>query len=253
MRLSKGEAHVWWARRADASAALQGLLDETERGRFAAYVQAADRERFVVGCALAKLVLAQYLDVDAADIRFSRTCSTCGLPHAKPRLREPATDGFELSVSHSGERVGVAVTPHAPVGVDVEQLDRSVPVDELAASVLAEDELRQLDALDPGDRQRGFLVWWTRKEAAVKAIGAGLELPLPSVVVTPPRELPQLVAWTHHVPPEQMTLFELAADDEHVASLAVLGALTAVRELDGSALLRARNLRHRRLSSARSA
>ena len=38
--LPDGTADVWWARRTDASDRLAGLLDETERRRWAAYRRA---------------------------------------------------------------------------------------------------------------------------------------------------------------------------------------------------------------------
>ena len=48
-----GTADVWWARRQDAADRHLALLDQTERQRWAGYRQDADRERFMVGCALA--------------------------------------------------------------------------------------------------------------------------------------------------------------------------------------------------------
>jgi 4'-phosphopantetheinyl transferase len=54
-----GTVHVWWARRLDASDRQAGLLDDTERQRWAAYRRDEDRERFLVGCALAKTVLGR--------------------------------------------------------------------------------------------------------------------------------------------------------------------------------------------------
>ena len=81
--LPDGTADVWWARRADASDRLAGLLDETERRRWAAYRRPEDRERFLVGCALAKAALARYTGRRPADVRFDRTCAACGEPHPK--------------------------------------------------------------------------------------------------------------------------------------------------------------------------
>ena len=71
-------ADVWWARRQDASDRHLALLDETERRRWAAYRRDADRERFLVGCVLAKAALAGYAGLRPADVRFDRTCSRCG-------------------------------------------------------------------------------------------------------------------------------------------------------------------------------
>ena len=72
--LPDGTADVWWARRKDASDRLAGLLDETERRRWTAYRRAEDRERFLVGCTLAKAALARYTGRFPADVRFDRTC-----------------------------------------------------------------------------------------------------------------------------------------------------------------------------------
>ena len=54
----EGTAEVWWARRQDAFPRLSGLLDHAERERWAAYRRDADRDRFLVGCGLAKTVIA---------------------------------------------------------------------------------------------------------------------------------------------------------------------------------------------------
>src|SRR5260370_33014109 len=114
-----GPAGVWWARRGDASPRLAGLLDDLERERRAAYRREADRERFLVGCALAKTVIAACTGQRPAQVSFDRACRQCGQPHGKPAVRG---GGPEFSVSHSGDLVAVAVAT-APVGVDVEQLD----------------------------------------------------------------------------------------------------------------------------------
>jgi 4'-phosphopantetheinyl transferase len=233
-----GTAHVWWARRQDAAPELERLLDEAERGRLAAYRRSEDRERFLAGCALAKAALAGYLGRDPGAIRLDRTCPRCGKPHGKPRLLDAGTSALELSVSHAGDLVAVAVATGARVGVDVEPLERRLRPVELASVALAPEEAEELAALDEGERICAFLVYWTRKEAATKAVGLGLEIPLSGVRVSPPGEPPRLLAWEHAVAPEDVMLADLAAPDGHVAALAVVGECDEVVELDGSALLR---------------
>jgi 4'-phosphopantetheinyl transferase len=236
-RLRLAEAHVWWAGRRHASAGLRRLLDDTERMRLSSYAREEDRARFLVGCTLAKLVVAGYLACPPSRIRFSRTCPSCGAPHGKPRLVAPPGPAVELSISHSADLVVVALTAGPPVGVDVEWLGRSAAAGEVEELVLAEGELRALAELGRRDRDRNFLVWWTRKEAVVKACGAGLGLPLPNVVVTRPDEPARLLAWPLDVAPEQVALFDLGVRDGHLAALAVLGACTSVREFAGAELL----------------
>ena len=101
-----GTAEVWWARRQDAAPALLVLLDPVERERWAAYRGDADRERFLVGCALAKTVTAACTGQRPAEVSFDRTCRQCGQPHGKPVVGRA---GLEFSVAHSGDLVAVAV------------------------------------------------------------------------------------------------------------------------------------------------
>ena len=238
--LPDGTADVWWARRQDASDRHAGLLDETERQRWAAYRRDEDRERFLAGCALAKTALAQYTGLRPADVRFDRTCRECGKPHGKPAL---AYGDLEHSVAHSGDLVVVAVA-RAPVGVDVEQLDsRAHPLGgdgdpkALARLVLSDAERTALAAVHLSARARQFLVAWTRKEAVTKATGDGLRASFSDIVVAADAGPPRLVSWPHPLAPESVSLRDLEVDTGYVAALAVIGRCDVVRVRDGSALL----------------
>ena len=233
-----GTAEVWWARRQDAAANLSGLLDQAEQERWAAYRRDADRERFLVGCALAKTVIAAGTGQRPAEVSFDRTCRQCGKPHGKPALRG---GDLEFSVTHAGDLVAVAVAT-APVGVDVEQVKgrpRGDPAT-LARVVFSEPEQAALAAVHPSARARAFLVAWTRKEAVTKAQGDGLRVPFREVVVTSDVAGPRLVAWPYPQDPGRVSLLDLDAGAGYVAALAVLGRCDAVRAGDGSALLAGR-------------
>ena len=235
-----GTADVWWARRQDASGRHAGLLDETERRRWAAYRREEDRERFLAGCALAKTALARYTGQRPANVRFDRTCGQCGEPHGKPVIEG---GGVEHSVAHSGDLVAVAVA-RAPVGVDVEQLDgRPRPLggdgdpDALARLVLSAAERTALAEVPPAGRARAFLVAWTRKEAVTKARGDGLRVPFGEVVVAADLAVPRVTAWPYPRSPRSVSLLDLEVATGYVAALAVIGRCDAVRARDGSVLL----------------
>ena len=233
-------AHVWWARREDASARLEALLDDTERERYQGFRRDHDRQRFLVGCALAKTVAAARLDTAAADIALDRSCTECGKPHGKPVVR--GTD-LELSVSHSGNRIAVALAIATPVGVDVEQVEgRSRhpggdDPDALLRYVLADGEKTVIARQGPDDRHRSFLVAWTRKEAVTKATGDGLRVSFKDVIVSPATEPPIVLSWPYQERPEHVSMFDLDAGEGYVAALAVIGRCDAVIVGDGSALL----------------
>jgi 4'-phosphopantetheinyl transferase len=235
--LEPGECHVWWARPGDAGERAHALVDPDERRRLARLRRRADRDRFVAARGLTRLVLAGYLDRPAAMVAISRRCPACGEPHGKPRLASPG-EGLEFSVSHSGDRVVVAVS-RRPVGVDVEQLRAELLVEELAPQVLLPGEAAALRDLRDRERTTGFLVYWTRKEAMVKATGQGLAMPLSSVGVSGPGEPPRLTAWPARSElAGQVSLHDLDAGAGHVAALAVIGGCGRVLERDGSVLLR---------------
>jgi 4'-phosphopantetheinyl transferase len=238
--LPDGTADVWWARRADASDRLAGLLDEAEQRRWAAYRRFEDRERFLVGCALAKAALARYTGRSPSDVRFDRTCARCGEPHGKPSI---AGGGPGHSVAHSGDLIAVAVAG-APVGVDVEQaegrrhlLGGDGDPEALARLVLSEAEQASLAALPARGRARAFLVAWTRKEAVTKATGDGMSAAFSEVVVAADAGPPRVTAWPYPRSPREVSLLDLDAADGYVAALAVIGRCDAVRARDGSALL----------------
>jgi 4'-phosphopantetheinyl transferase len=236
--LKPGTCHTWWARADDAHPRLRALLDADEQQRLVALRRPVDRDRFLVACSLTRLALASYLDLEPAMIRISRTCPTCRRPHGKPRLTPPAPAPIELSVSHSGNRIAVQFAWGTAVGVDIEQLRPDIPVDELTRHVLTAQEAQQLRGLDDAERTAGFLTYWTRKEAVLKALGHGLTVDLRSFGVSGPREPPRLSSWPPR--PElrtELSLHDLNPGRGYVGSLAVVGDCRHLVDQDGSTLL----------------
>jgi 4'-phosphopantetheinyl transferase len=69
------------------------------------------------------------------------------------------------------------------VGVDVEAIRATADVDGIAARFFSPGEQRALASLPPAQRVAASFQCWTRKEAYVKGIGAGLSFPLGTVDV----------------------------------------------------------------------
>ncbi|MFG1905406.1 4'-phosphopantetheinyl transferase family protein [Kribbella sp. NPDC048928] len=159
---------IWWADVDEARDEFVQDLDEVERERLAAYVRDVDKARFLLGVTIVRRVLAARFSLPAAKIDLDRTCAECGKPHGKVRAA-----GVELSVTHSGELVGVAFSDR-PVGLDVEQVDPGLDVDALARMALSAGEAQELSGYDGIAKVRAFTTYWTRKEAVLKATGEGL-------------------------------------------------------------------------------
>jgi 4'-phosphopantetheinyl transferase len=118
-------------------------------------------------------------------------------PSGKPRVTGPPESlGIRFNVSHSGDLLAVAVCGDGEIGVDVERVDeRLLPdVDAIARRHFLPDEQRVLAGSSPARRLAEFFRMWTLKEAVLKAVGAGLGLPLARVDVAAPRAS-YLVGW----------------------------------------------------------
>jgi 4'-phosphopantetheinyl transferase len=157
------------------------LLTDEERERLGRFRRPADAASFAAGRALVRLALAPLVGASPQELVFDTWCEVHSSPHGKPRLVEPAAQ-LDFSLSRAGARLVLAVAS-APVGVDVERLDRDVGAD-VARIAFAEDERAELDAVPPAARAGAFLACWTRKEAVLKALGHGLAVDPKSVSVT---------------------------------------------------------------------
>lgn len=203
------DVQVWWAGLDHAP----DLMNDAERARHSRFHREADKRRFAVGCALLRLTVGAVLDREPQSVELDRSCTDCGRPHGKPRVVDG--DGLEVSLSHAGERVGVALTRGAAVGIDVEETASGANHASLALTVLTDPE----QAGDPAT----FIAYWTCKEAVLKATGDGLRVPLTAIVIADPVRRPRLAAWKGR--PEMAgttALYRLDPGPGYLAALAVL-------------------------------
>jgi 4'-phosphopantetheinyl transferase len=147
------------------------ILDDRELARRESFVREADRDCYTAAHVGLRLLLAAALGLSPAELSFGRRpCPVCEAPHGKPFLL--GGHGLEWSMAHTSGLVAFALSPRE-VGID---LERSVTVDDLD---LLDGALhpREREALARTPRRRraaAFSQCWTRKEAYLKATGAGL-------------------------------------------------------------------------------
>jgi len=182
LRLGPDEIHVWRASLACESATLHRLeatLAEDEKSRAQRFLFERDRNHYVAGRGILRDLLGKYLSCAPAGLRFRYG------PQKKPALDGEATPmSARFNLSHSHGLAVFAFSLGREVGIDLEFIRPDFATDDIAARFFSAGELAELRALPAELRAEGFFLCWTRKEAYVKARGAGLHIPLESFSVS---------------------------------------------------------------------
>jgi 4'-phosphopantetheinyl transferase len=155
---------------------LSALLDDSERQRAARFVFDRDRQGFIAAHALKRLMFAVETGVAATAWKFETAPG--GKPYALPQNGTPPF----FNLSHCDGLVACALSRTEPSGIDVECSDRHAPF-AVAERHYAPEEQAWLATLPEAERQTGFFMLWTLKEAFIKATGKGLAQPLPDIIV----------------------------------------------------------------------
>lgn len=171
-RLSVSLYTIWLDNPPAEVDALCAVLSPDEKARADRLRFPQDRIRWVAARAALRGVLGRHLDCPPGRVEFAY--GTQG----KPRLASAQGHArLRFNLSHSGGMALLAVTGGMDVGVDVELVRTDFDTQGLAAGVFAPDERECLRSASPGARPALFFMFWTAKEAVVKALGAGLSRP----------------------------------------------------------------------------
>jgi 4'-phosphopantetheinyl transferase len=232
MPVEPNTTHIWWATPADLPQSLLDLLSDDERAKGARLRHEPERRRSVTAALLLRAALAQRTGTPPELLPIDRRCDDCGGPHGRPRLADSA---LELTVTHSGDRVGVGIATGVPIGLDVEPLEQKRITEGMAGLACTPNEERWLDAHAGDAYADAFLRLWTAKEAVLKALGTGLMKPMTEVELDPPTGGEPFTgpvrsgvqAWLYRVDPGK----------GYAGSLAALAPLGEIHEHDGDALL----------------
>lgn len=153
-----------WLRRMTFDAAQSDvwrrLLSDEERARYAAFPIEKRKREFLLGRVALRTLLAERLDQNPETIPLHVT---------EAGEVTVATAPYHVSIAHSRDRAVAAVSPRR-VGVDLEHVRTCPPaVVDFALRPEEQDELARL----PMSHDAAFILCWTLKEAALKAMGTG--------------------------------------------------------------------------------
>lgn len=173
--LDPGDVDVWLCFHETLDAprwrdAFAALLTPQERARHDRLGSPELKLEFLAGAALSRNALSRYAPVAPADWRF-----VAG-EHGKPAVGSPRVDPplwFNLSGT-AGLVACVVSRATATVGVDVEKLNATSDMLEVARQFFSPREAEALRALPPDAQAERFFAIWTLKESYVKARGLGI-------------------------------------------------------------------------------
>ena len=167
-------AHIdAFARDAGALACAVDWMTPDERVRFDRFRHDQDRWMFALGRSMARTLVGRELGVAPDAWRWREG------PHGRPEIASPDTD-LHFNVSHSAGLVVCALGRGRELGVDLENLERHPPDPALVPRYCSVSEAA--DVIAQGDRWRErFLVYWTLKEAYLKARGLGISIQLADI------------------------------------------------------------------------
>lgn len=161
---------------ADQLALLPDALSPTERQQWQEIHHPGRRQEFLLSRVLLRRLLADRLQCQASELLF------CTNPHGKPELSDQR---WQFNLSHSGNWLVIALCAKGPLGVDIELGQRRRQTLPLARRFYATSEYEWLAALPAEEQESAFYRLWSRKEAVLKAHGAGIAAGLDKVCFVP--------------------------------------------------------------------
>jgi 4'-phosphopantetheinyl transferase len=138
-----------------------------------------DKKKYIFVRGLLRELISIRLAIPSNQIEFSY--GNYGKPYLHPG---PTNSKLYFNLSHSHDYVSFAFSKNAEVGIDIEAMARRNDADAVACHTFSPKELEMYSALSPALKLQGFFNCWTRKEAFVKALGAGLDYALDSFDVS---------------------------------------------------------------------
>jgi 4'-phosphopantetheinyl transferase len=220
LALDVAEVHLWQAsldgRPADI---FESFLSADELARANRFHFTEDRTHFVVARGLLRNLLAAYLGINCAELRFSYGAK------GKPFLLLDGQTQINFNLSHSHGRAAFAFSRGRELGVDLEYVKEDFEAELIATRFFSRSEILALRAVPAELRNQAFFTCWTRKEAYIKARGEGLSMPLDQfdVSLRPGEPAALLNNYREERELERWSMKAISAPQDFVGALVVEG------------------------------
>lgn len=141
------------------------ILSESERQRSFKYKQAVFSRRFIIGRIALRIIVGACTQIKPAAVCFTEKQGQ------KPLIANEHAAALHFSISYSGDNCLLAIA-NEPIGIDLEFVDSSRIDQELIKRFFSAGERRQIEQSE--NSLENIFIYWTRKEALLKATGKGI-------------------------------------------------------------------------------
>lgn len=178
--LNADEVHVWLLSIDERLRPLvEPGLSRPEMEHASAFRFRNHQTQFVVSRGYLRFLLGQYLGQPAGEIEI--LYAELGKPYLSPRSRP----NVHFNISHSGEYALLAFSITHELGIDIERHDPGAIDEGLLRQCLTAPEKLIYEQALPEEKTEFFFDTWARKEAYMKLLGDGLNIPPNELSLSP--------------------------------------------------------------------
>lgn len=221
LSLGSNQVHIWHQSLLVSSEHIQmlsSLLSQDERQRASRFRHELSRQQYIVGRGSLRRILSQYLNFKPEQVQFGY--SQMGKPFL---MTDSMPSSIQFNLSHSDQKMLVAVSAGSQVGIDLEYLHKTLEITTLSKRYFSTHEQHLLLASPQNQRTSLFLQLWTCKEALLKASGSGLKGLEHIEVLALPKQPFDRVLFAYQPLYKNFTLRIIPISSDYVAALAIEG------------------------------
>jgi len=148
---------------------LKSILSTTEIKISKTYHSKRNERRFIVTRIILRLLLTA-CSREKMPSQWRIAQSSFGRPFITNQARFP----YYFNITHSAQYSSILISKNPVSGVDIELIDYTKKIDELAHTALSQLELRDYKSLSNKEKVAYFYWIWTLKEAYLKSLGTGI-------------------------------------------------------------------------------
>lgn len=197
---------------------LSSFLSQDEQQRASRFRHELSRQQYIVGRGSLRCILSQYSNFKPKQVQFGY--SQLGKPFL---ITDSMPSGIQFNLSHSDQKMLVAVSAGSRVGIDLEYVHKTLEITTLSKRYFSTHEQHLLLASPQNQKINLFLQLWTCKEALLKASGSGLRGLEHIEVLALPKSPFDRVWFAHQPLYKNFTLRVIPISSDYVAALAIEG------------------------------